>query len=159
MSDGPEREHEFYFHIHQQHQSQNTVDDVLQTFNSGDLGGLFFLAWVLETELRISDFQRILCSPSLCSQRAEGALLAIPIRSGSSERSLGLLVLELSLGLFWGSPGTSCLGGPRDRSSSRDPGLVSGRGPGEPGAGGPESGVLRRPPRDPDNLWSALRYT
>ena len=105
MSDGPEREHEFDFHIHQQHQSQNTVDDVLQTFNSGDLGGLLLFAWVLETELRISAL-RILCSPSLCSQRAEGALLAIPItnphgaRSGSSAMSLGLLVLELSLGLF-----------------------------------------------------------
>lgn len=122
MSDGPEREHEFDFHIHQQHQSQNTVDDVLQTFNSGDLGGLLLFAWVLETELRISAL-RILCSPSLCSQRAEGALLAIPIRSGSSAMSLGLLVLELSLGLFWGSRGTSCLGGPRDRSSSRGPGL------------------------------------
>ena len=67
MSDGPEREHEFDFHIHQQHQSQKTVDEVLQTFNSGDLGGLLLFAWVLETELRISDLQRILCSPSLCS--------------------------------------------------------------------------------------------
>ena len=158
MSDGPEREHEFDFHIHQQHQSQNTVDDVLQTFNSGDLGGLLLFAWVLETELRISAL-RTLCSPSLCSQRAEGALLAIPIRSGSSAMSWGLLVLELSLGFFWGSRGTSCLGGPRDRSSSRDPGLVSGRGPGEPGAGGPENGVPRWPPRDPDTLRFALRYT
>ena len=44
--------------------------------------------------------------------------------------SLGLLVLEWSMGLFWGSRGRSW-GGPHDQSCSRGPGLVSGRGPGE----------------------------
>ena len=44
MSDTPDREWEFAFQIHQQHQSQNAVND---------MDGLLLYAWILETELNL----------------------------------------------------------------------------------------------------------